>query len=470
MRVTIFFKTFLMLLITFSIVFLLSTYISYKQFSPMYIDENIKAVKEAIYDSSSEIRTGTLLIDTSLYELSRSETSFIRYKDGSIEQELGPDFITNEDIIFFVIDIYDSEDSISEGNLTYFVDEQSDIFNINYIYEFAYGDYLIVSTQIQSLENVDQVLININKTQSIYLFVVIGLISVILSLNISRPIKKINKYAKEVSNLNFDTKLNIKRSDEFSDLVSSLNEMTFNLKKSYALLNDANLKLNSDIDSKQQEETKKKNLIMTINHELKTPLAVMRGMIEGMIDGVGRFKDKEKYLSELLKEISSIENIASDLTYSLSLEDKAKVNDICNTSIINDNLVSLAELAKQNKVKITKKIICVDVNINDELLLILVSNLVKNAILYTTDKSVLINSEILNNEFILTIKNKGKIPNEDIEKIFESFYRANNTTITGGTGLGLFIVKQICDIYGYSYKIFNDNGYVIAKVNLKLIK
>ena len=471
MKVNIFIKTFLMLLITFSIVFLLSIYISYKQFSPMYIDENIEAVKDAINSSASDINNGTLLGDTDLYILSRSETSFIRYKDGGISEKLGPDFLTETEIIDFVIEIYDSEEAVKEGKLIYYVEESNDVFNINYIYEFSLGDYLIVSTQIQSLQNIDKVLTNINITQSIFLLGTIILISILISVNISRPIRKINKYAKDISNLNFDSNLKIKRRDEFRDLVSSLNEMTFNLKKSYAELNEANDKLSDDIDFEKTQEVKKKNLIMTINHELKTPLAVMRGMIEGMVDGVGRFNNKDKYLPELLVQIAYIENIAKDLTYSLRLEDKAKLNDLCNTKIIIENFSSLEELASLNSVKIHKKIIEEDIKINNELLLILVTNLVKNAVTYTTSKSVYIESEILNDEYILVVKNKGVIPEEDLEKIFESFYRSNRSNENkSGTGLGLFIVKQICDIYNYNYKIFNDNGFVTAKINFKIKK
>ncbi len=471
MKVNIFTKTFLMLLIAFGVVFLFSIYFSYTQFSPMYIDENIEAVVDAINNSASSIESGTPLEDTDLYALSRSETSFIRYKDGTIVEELGPEFLSENEIIDFVIGIYDSESSIEEGNLRYYVEQKDDVYNINYIYEFEFGDYLIVSTQIQSLQNIDKVLTNINTTQSIYLLIAIVFISILISINISRPIKKINKYAKDISNLNFESSLSIKRRDEFAELISSLNEMTFNLKKSYADLFDANLKLSSDIDEEKIQEEKKKNLIMTINHELKTPLAVMRGMIEGMIDGVGRFKNKDKYLKELITQIEYIENIAKDLTYSLRLEDKAKLNDICNTSIISENLKSLEELASQKGIKIHKKIIEQDIIINDELLLILVINLIKNAITYTASKQVLIDSEIINDEFVLTIKNKGEIPEKDLEKIFESFYRSDNTKKEkSGTGLGLFIVKQICDIYNYNYKIFNDNGYVTAKINIRIKK
>lgn len=467
MRISIMIKTFLILLISFSLVFLLSMYISYSRFSPMYIEENIKDVKSSILASVDAIENGSDLSDTSLNNLS-SETSFIRYADNQIKESIGPAFITESDILDFVIGIYDSPDSVVDGNLIYYVELTGDIYQINYIYQFTLGDYLIISTRIQSLQNVDLVLNNINMTQSIFMLVAIALLSVMISINIARPIKKINLYAKDISNLKFSSKLTLKRRDEFRDLISSLNEMTFNLKKTYADLNEANEKLAKDIDFEKEQEEKKKHLIMTINHEIKTPLAVMKGMIEGMIDGVGRYKDKDKYLAELLHQIEAIEHITQDLTYSLRLEDKMKKGEIANTKVIDQQFSSLEELASHHFIKINKQIDLCDVYMNEELLVILSTNLIKNAILYSTDKHISVSGEKSANQFTLTVKNKGEIPEHEIEKIFESFYRVQSSgTKKSGSGLGLFIVKQICELYGYPYKIFNDNGYVVAKIEIK---
>jgi two-component system, OmpR family, sensor histidine kinase VanS len=470
MKISIFIKTFFILLISFSLVFLLSMYISYQRFSPMYIEENIKNVKSSILSSVASIESGSALENTDLQDLS-SETSFVRFNDNLIAEEIGPDFLDDSEVLDFVISIYDSPDSIKDENLTYFVELVEDIYYINYIYQFELGDYLIISTRIQSLQNVDRVLNIININQSIFMMIAITLLSIIISINISRPIKKISLYAKDISQLKFTGKLSIKRRDEFRDLVSSLNEMTFNLKKTYAELNEANQKLTNDIDFEKEQEEKKKHLIMTINHEIKTPLAVMKGMIEGMIDGVGRYKDKEKYLKELLNQIQTIENITQDLTYSLKLEDKMKTGDWSDTSVIDAQFGSLEELAKQNMIKISKKIVYTEVLMNGELLLILSTNLIKNAILYSTDKYVGIEGTLVGDEFIYTVRNKGEIPEKALDKLFDSFYRVNpNESKKSGSGLGLFIVKQICELYGYPYKIFNDNGEVVAKVQIKIKK
>jgi len=464
MKINIFFKTFFMLLISFTAVFLINNYISNKRFSTLYIDKNIESVKSSILLSASSILNDTSLSDTSLNELS-SETSFILYKDNQIIEEIGPNFLEEDDLLPFVIDIFDNEHTITEDNLSYTVVLNDDIYEINYIYTFEVNHYLIISTRIQSLQNVDLVLNEINKTQSLFIIGTIIILSILISLNISRPIKKINKYAKDISNLNFSTSLSLKRHDEFRQLNSSLNEMTYNLKKTYAELQQANNQLAKDIDFEKQQEEKKRTLIMTINHEIKTPLAIMKGMIEGMIDGVGRYKDRDKYLAELVEQISTIEQITKDLTYSLKLEDKVDKNQSAHSSAILKQLETLDLFAIQHFVTIKRYIEDSILMIDEEMLNILVTNLVKNAIIYSDDKTIDVNGKIQHDTYVLTVKNKGYISEDEIDKLFESFYRSNHhKNKVKGSGLGLHIVKQICELYDYTYKIFNDNGYVIAKI------
>jgi two-component system sensor histidine kinase VanS len=195
----------------------------------------------------------------------------------------------------------------------------------------------------------------------------------------------------------------------------------------------------------------------------------MKGMIEGMIDGVGRYKDKEKYLNELLLQIETIESITKDLTYSLRLEDKKKTEDFTSTDTLLKQLKSLETFASQHQIVIQKTVLKSDLYMSEELLGILITNLVKNAILYSDDKFVYVDGAIENNYYTLTVKNKGFIPEDQIDKLFNSFYRIQKQKEkTTGSGLGLFIVKQICDLYGYSYKLFNDNGYVTTKIQIKI--
>jgi K+-sensing histidine kinase KdpD len=132
-------------------------------------------------------------------------------------------------------------------------------------------------------------------------------------------------------------------------------------------------------------------------------------------------------------------------------------------------LKSLETFASQHQIVIQKNVIKSDLLMSEELLGILITNLVKNAILYSDDKFVYVDGNVENSLYTLIVKNKGFIPEDQIDKLFNSFYRIQNQKErTSGSGLGLFIVKQICDLYGYSYKLFNDNGYVTTKIQIKI--
>ncbi len=464
MKISIFVKTFLTLLFSFSVLFIASTFYFYTRFSNRYIEENISAVKNAIIDSAGELSDSTDLNDTLLVEVS-SETQFVRFKNNRVDSMIGPNILAEDQILNFVISIYDDKDLITEGNLSYTITLEADIYNVSYIYRFGNSDYLLILTKIQSLRNIDKVLDDITITQALFLLITITFISLIISHNISHPIKKINRYAKSIAKLDFSSSLVMERKDEFNELISSLNEMAFNLQKSYTELNTANKQLAKDIEFEKTQEEKKKALIMTINHELKTPVSVIKGMVEGMIDGVGRYKEKEKYLKEVLNQLERIEKITKDLTYSLKLEDLAKIDDEVNLLSLNETLEPVKELAKQKKVSLDIGLANYRVNINEELLGILVSNLLKNAINYTLDSKVIMTTSRYADKVYLEIKNRGEIKNDDLEKVFEPYFRINLEK--EGSGLGLFIVKQICEIYHCEYKIYNDNGFVISKIGFE---
>ena len=464
MKLSLFIKTFFILLLSFSAVFFLSNLYLYYQFNHKYVETNIDTVKDAILSSAPELENNSALDSTLLREVS-SETQFIRFKNNVATEMIGPDILKEEDILMFVINIYDDEKIITEGNISYTIEITDDIYHISYIYRFGSSDYLLVLKKIQSLRNISKVLDDVTYTQGVFLLIMIILISLVISNHVTSPIKKINLYAKKIAQLDFTQDLILHRSDEFKQLITSLNEMAFNLKKAYKDLELANQQLSDDIEFEKQQETKKKQLILTINHELRTPVAVIKGMVEGMLENVGRFKDRETYLNEVLKQIEDIDRMTKDLTYSLKLEDLAKPNDLTNLQSVEENIKNVLELAEIKKVKVDIDLLPANVRMNQELLGILISNLLKNAINYTENQHVKLTTSEDNLYIYIEIRNQGFIKEEDLEKIFKPYFRIQSTI--EGSGLGLYIVSQICGIYQADYKVFNDNGFVVAKITLK---
>ena len=463
MKISIFIKTFSLLLLSMTALFLGSNYYLTTQFGQRYVDANVTAVSQAILTNIDTLEDDLSLSTSALLQAS-SETQYIRYQNSVVTASIGPTLIPTTDLLPFVIALYDAPDVVTDGKLSYTITLNNDVYRISYIYRFGASDYLLVLTNIQSLTNVDRVLRDISWTQAMVLFVTIVLLSFFLSRHIASPIRKINHYAKAMARLDFQSQLTLQRRDEFQELVSSLNEMAFNLKKSYAELDLANQQLSDDIAFEKQQETKKKQLIMTINHELKTPVAAIRGMVEGMIDAVGRYKDRDTYLRSVLEHLDKIDKMTKELTYSLKLEDLVKPHDHCSLNGLSSTWDTLRELAAQRQLQLVTKLKDGEVATNSELLAIAVTNLVKNAIHYSTSSKVVVTTDEQELHWVLEVRNGGRIEDDQFALIFQPYYRIQ--VEREGQGLGLFIVHQICELVHGSIKLFNDNGDVVAKLML----
>jgi two-component system sensor histidine kinase VanS len=461
MRINLFWKTFLSLMLAFALLFGAGFWVLQENFSARYIARNIEAVKTAILEF---VLTDETFAASPLIEGVSSETQFLHYRNNQVVDRYGTTALADSDILSFVIALYDNKDRIVEGELIYVVTIVEDVTNVSYLYRYGSSDYLLVMTRIQSLRNIDAVLGEIAIPFAMVLLILIVLVSFFVSKQVSSPIRKLAAYAKKIAKLQFNETLVLNRRDEFRDLIGSLNEMAFYLRKSFDELENANLRLQGDIEFERRQEAKKRQLIQMINHELRTPISIMKGMVEGMLDGVGRYKDKETYLKEVLRQIDEIDKRTKDLTYTMRLEDLAKRGDRSELATLKDALEPTLEFARQKKVKVAVSVGEGSAAINAELLAILAANLLKNAVLYTQDQNATLEAFVDGERVILVVRNKGVLSEEDLKHVFLPYYRADRSI--EGSGLGLFIVGRICEIVGGERLMYNDNGFVIAKIVL----
>ena len=384
---------------------------------------------------------------------------------------LGPDVLSDDDIIDFVTGIYDSDDKITDGNLTYVVMESEGNTHVRYLYEYSVGDYLIVLTDIQSLRHIDRVIADLGLSQAVFFLVTILVVSMLISLHFTKPIKTLATQARSIADFDFSAKPGIKRRDEFAELSGALDEMRLHLREAFIELNRANERLASDIAEEKRIEAKKKELIMTINHEMKTPLSVIRGMVEGMLDNIGRYKDKDKYLKEVLGQVNQIESITADLTYSLKLEDKASRKKHCTIALLRERMQPMEVLAQMRGVSLEVSLEDTAIRMNGELFVIFAHNLIKNAIRYTDDDHVRVTGKKREDHYILTIENKGHL-NQSPEELFKKpdHYPDDPTGVNEGWGYGLYIVGQIASLHDIEVSITNHKDMVSARAKINLEK
>tara|TARA_B100001063_G_C16687396_1_gene515105 strand:+ start:37 stop:1068 length:1032 start_codon:yes stop_codon:yes gene_type:complete len=225
----------------------------------------------------------------------------------------------------------------------------------------------------------------------------------------------------------------------------------------------------TEIKSMQEKENFRRDFIGNLAHELKTPLFTSQSYILTLVDGA--LKDKKvnlKYLKIAEKAIERLIFIVKDLDLITKLEseglklEKSKFNII---SLIN-NVFEMLELQASKK-KITlalgSKNIRVNVNGDQEKIHQVLTNLIENSVKYgresgTTEVSV---ENIVENKVIVRITDNGNgIQKVNLKRLFERFFRIENSgsRSTGGSGLGLAIVKHIIDAHNEKIYVESDYG------------
>ncbi|RUT53184.1 HAMP domain protein [Clostridium botulinum] len=312
-----------------------------------------------------------------------------------------------------------------------------------------------------------------------YIGLVVILISVIggliYSKVISKPLISMNKVAKEMAKLDFTKKCTVKGEDEIGELSQSLNDLSNNLRISMEELKRANEQLLDDIAKEREIEKKRREFIATISHELKTPITILKGQIEGMLSNIGIYKDRDKYLKRNLEVLNDMEYMVKETLEISKLESqgfKPRKEQISLSKIVEECIYNISFIAK-------RKNIFIDKNINEDLfvhgdsklLKKVVNNIITNAINHSPEsEKVYANLHEEKDEIVLKVENTGiYIEENELKEIFKPFYRIEKSRNrkSGGSGLGLYIVKMILDAHNGKYSISNNEKGVEFKLCLK---
>lgn len=210
----------------------------------------------------------------------------------------------------------------------------------------------------------------------------------------------------------------------------------------------------TDITPYEVYKQAKKDFVSNVSHELKTPIAVLKGVIE-TLDNEEKDEDKKRFISMALKRINQMDTLINDLLIIARLEsqeDKVVKTYINLKRFINQVYEDLVHLTKEKNIKFTNNI---DDNFqiygDEQKLAILFKNLIENAIKYNRENgTVEIKSYKEGRYSVVEVNDTGiGIPKESLPLIFERFYRVDKSRSrsVGGTGLGLSIVKHIAEAH-----------------------
>ena len=287
--------------------------------------------------------------------------------------------------------------------------------------------------------------------------IISAILSYILAKYISTPITQINFMTKKLSNLDFSQKLNIAGNDEIAELATNINILSDKLKHSIDKLKDNIIKEKEDSDHQIQ-------LFASMSHELKTPITILFGILEGIKNKVGPYKEPLNYVDDMIDEVHNMQNIVmSLLNYAkFSVQDigiELKPYDL--EDLICENINRLSFLIDEKHINLETNIIDDEVLVDHTSIDLVLKNILENAIYYSEKNAKV---EIFTSSFtdyvLIQIYNHGtNIDSESLSHIFEPFYRSDKSRLDykHGTGLGLTIVKQILERYGSNYAMYNVN-------------
>lgn len=295
------------------------------------------------------------------------------------------------------------------------------------------------------MSNIDSRITNI----AALIIVVIGIISItsvlIISKSISRSVKKILNQSQQIAAGNLDAKIEEFElpDNEFRIISDNINTMRKNL---------------------LEDKNRKARFVMGISHDLRTPIAVIKGYTEGIQDGVIKpGNETEKSLSIIREKSDLLESMINDLIDYVKLDSTDWTSELISenfTDFIKDFTSNLDFTGSVFKKKINIKINLPEntpIIMNKKLLTRALENIFSNALRYTDENDEINISSYRNKEFIYCeIADTGHgIKKEDLSHIFDLFYRASKSRQEKGIGIGLAVVKNIIDIH--EWEIFVDS-------------
>ena len=342
-------------------------------------------------------------------------------------------------------------------------------------YKISFADsteaYILLLAKNTNKES--QVVLALQKTLPI-LSVAILLVSVIVAFfytwYMTKPIKKISKLSKQMADMDFSGLCPTNRTDEIGVLSHSLNDLSKKLAAALSDLQEANQKLQADIDMERRLEKQRVEFFAAASHELKTPITIIKGQLQGMLYQVGRYKDRETYLAQSLEITDTLGKMVQELLTISRLDTPGytcKKSNLNLSNLINDRLTAFEDLFMQKDLTVEQSISPEVYILGDmQLLQKALDNLLGNAAAYSEAGNQIIVKLWEENEKVnLTIENTGAhIPDEAISKLFEPFYRIDQSRNrqTGGTGLGLYIVKTILNLHEAKIEVTNTLQGVIV--------
>ena len=349
--------------------------------------------------------------------------------------------------------------------------EASPILSNHYYFSFSDRNdryTLVVYGEAEHILELQQSFIRIFPLILLIVLAVAFVVSWLYSRMITKPVLEISRISEKMSDLQLDWTVDEQRTDELGTLGKSLNRLSRNLSTALSDLQNANRKLEADIEHEKELEQARTNFFSAVSHELKTPVTIIKGQLEGMLLGIGAYKDREKYLTRSLEIANTLETMVQEILTISRLETAGtdfKKDHLDCIQIIKSYLSETEDLIAEKDLQIHLDVPPSALITGNKMLMEKVfSNLIGNAIKYSPQGAAIRISVYMEHEQMeFSVENTGAhIPEDSIPKLFDAFYRVEQSRSrkTGGSGLGLYIVQEILHQHGSECTVCNTQAGV----------
>ncbi len=303
--------------------------------------------------------------------------------------------------------------------------------------------------------------------------VVASFVASFISRKFTKPISELNEITNQMAKLDFSKKYQITDSDdEINELGKNINTMSDKLETTINQLRENNKELEKDIEEKSKIDEMRKQFISDVSHELKTPIALIQGYAEGLVENVNTDEESKKFYSEvILDEANKMDKLVKQLLELMKLEyGKRNFNNkkFDLLELIKEVIRKCNVMLKENKIEVIFEqnepiYVYADDFYIDQIITNYFTNAIKNAETVNGKKQIIIKTKKIEEKIRVFVFNTGKqIDEENLDRIWGRFYKVDSSRNreNGGSGIGLSLVKAIQTNYKNEYGVENKEDGV----------
>lgn len=320
---------------------------------------------------------------------------------------------------------------------------------------------LVVSSVTRTADWISWLMVRFLPAVFGIIFLLSALSAWLCSKVIAAPVAELSEISRQMTLSDSGRKCEVRSSDEIGMLASSLNAMADRQRAAMEKL--------------EMADRQRASFFAAASHELKTPLTILKGQLENMILGCGDYRNHEKYLPEAFKTAEDIELLVKEILSISKMEHMDLQNSLQEISLrasLKETAEAILPIAWEKQIRIHQNMEeDVRLSVNKNLWNKALSNIIGNAVRHSpAGGQVFISLKKAGEGTVLVVENTGvSIAEEELVRLSEPFYRRDpsRSRSTGGSGLGLYIVKTILDLHGMDFCMENTERGVAVSVNLK---